>query len=597
MSPFRQALHLLDPAARRRLPLLLASLSIGLIFPLMLAVVDPSAVTNAPGLRWIRTTFGDVGHAQLVLGFAVVTSMLFVAKNVMAALLTRWQYRVMFDAEAEIGVRLFLRYLTTPWRAIAGRNSSELIRNASTCVSHVVLSVLIPGMTLVVELMLACAIVAMLLLVDPLAALVCFGLALVAGSSYYLMVHGMLARIGHEFQESTFGLLNQLKQGIGAGREIRVLGRTDELIRHMRDVRAVYARSQARRNFLNQLPRNYLETTLVLAVLITIVVLTVTRGTEPLAPVLAVFAVAALRLLASAGRILASLQQVRIGLAPLRSVHDDFQLLPPPSEPVARGVAPREPARLRSGIVLTNLSFRYEPDRPALADINLTIPWGDNLGVIGASGSGKSTLIDVILGLLPPQQGRIEIDGRPLAEVAGWQQCVGYVPQVIYLTDDTLRRNVAFGLADHEIDESTLRRALDQANLLDVVAGLPKGVDTPVGELGASLSGGQRQRIGVARALYHDPEVLILDEATSALDSETESNVLGAIEALSGKKTVIVVAHRLSTLSRCSRLIVLKEGRIVDCGRFDELNQRNAEFARMVTLSRAESIDVPELAP
>jgi ATP-binding cassette subfamily C protein len=194
-----------------------------------------------------------------------------------------------------------------------------------------------------------------------------------------------------------------------------------------------------------------------------------------------------------------------------------------------------------------------------------------------------------MLGLVTPQQGRVEIDGQDLRVVANeWRRKIGYVPQVVYLTDDTLRRNVALGLADDQIDDDAVRRALNQADLTSFIAPLPKGVDTPVGELGAYLSGGQRQRIGIARALYHNPDVLILDEATSALDIETESNVLDAVGTLTGQKTIIIVAHRLTAVRRCSRMLVLDQGRIVESGRFEELMQRSSQLARMAEVVSAE---------
>ena len=600
MIPIRQALDLLDSRTRRRLPLLLASFglvavfeaaSIGLVFPLMLAVVDPAAVNEAPGFGWIRDVFGDADQGRLILVLGLAMGALFVAKNVLAALLIRWQFRVLFAAEAEAGTRLYLRYLKAPWHVIAGRNSSELIRNASTSLSHAFLSILIPALTVAAEVMLALAVLVVLMLVDPIVAVVGFGLSVAAGTMYYLTVHKTLERVGQAFQQASFGLLNQLKQGIGAGREIRVLGRTDEFVRKMRETRDVYAGAQARRGFLNQMPRYYLETTLVVAVLVTIGAMIALRGTGTVAPTLALFALAALRLLNSASRILASLQQTRVGLAPLRAVHQDLCSAPADGaagdrKPAVGGTAVPED---KSGIVLSGVSFRYDSDRPAVTDISLRIPWGESLGVVGPSGSGKSTLIDLILGLLPPQEGRVEVDGGDLSEIGQeWRNRVGYVPQAIYLTDDTLRRNVALGLADHEIDDGALQRALGQANLSEFVAGLPKGMDTPIGELGTFLSGGQRQRIGIARALYHDPEVLVLDEATSALDNETESIVLGAVEALSGEKTVIVVAHRLSTVRRCDRLVVLGDGRLVDSGPFDDLASRSDRFARLVELGRLE---------
>jgi ATP-binding cassette subfamily C protein len=609
MNAFQQAIALLDGPTRRRLPILMASFalvallevfSIGLIFPLMIALVNPSGLTDMPIFGWLDVYMAQFDRAQLIIWLGLLIGAGFVIKNALAVLLVRWQYRIIFNAEASAGERLYARYLTAPWPVVAGRNTSELIRNASNSVSHAFLSVIIPGITLASELTLAILVIAMLLALDPAIAAATLAFSLAAGSVYYLGVRNRLAQIGHEFQDANFGLLNHLKQGLGAGREIRVLSRSDEFLRQLHDVRRAYAQSQARRSFLQVLPRYYFETMLVFAVIAIVAAMTLTRGAEAVPPILALFAVATLRLLASAGRILTLIQQIRIGLAPLAAISHDMQHLRPADPRASTPVGGRTDRShgAPGGIVLTNVTFSYGSDRPAIADLSLTIHWGESLGILGPSGSGKSTLIDLILGLIVPDAGRIEIDSHDMTSILpSWQRRVGYVPQTIYLTDDTLRRNVAFGLADDVIDNDALRRALRQANLDGFVASLPRGADTPVGELGAFLSGGQRQRIGIARALYHDPSVLVLDEATSALDSETEAVVLSAVEALAGQKTVIVVAHRLSTVRRCDRLLMLSQGKVADIGGFEELMQRNETFVRMIDLNRLtpDAIEAAEL--
>jgi ABC-type multidrug transport system fused ATPase/permease subunit len=215
-------------------------------------------------------------------------------------------------------------------------------------------------------------------------------------------------------------------------------------------------------------------------------------------------------------------------------------------------------------IRLANVNFTYpSAAAPALRDLRLRISKGEAVGFVGPSGSGKSTLVDVVLGLLTPGTGQVLVDNKDIqGNLRAWQDQIGYVPQSIYLTDDTLRRNVAFGLPDREIDEAAVSRAVRAAQLEEFVEGLPKGLDTIVGERGIRLSGGQRQRIGIARALYHDPAVLVLDEATSALDTVTERDVMQAVSALHGNKTVLIVAHRLSTVANCDRLYRLEQGRI-----------------------------------
>jgi ABC-type multidrug transport system fused ATPase/permease subunit len=228
-------------------------------------------------------------------------------------------------------------------------------------------------------------------------------------------------------------------------------------------------------------------------------------------------------------------------------------------------------------IKVENLNFHYENvELDVLKNVSISINRGEAVGFVGQSGSGKSTLIDVMLGLLHPQSGLVTINGQSIEDVKqSWQKTIGYIPQTIFLMDDSLRRNIAIGIADNEIDEMAIREALSSAQLEDFVSSLPEGLDTVVGERGVRLSGGQRQRIGIARALYHRPSVLVLDEATSSLDTETEHGVMQAVQALQGDKTVIIVAHRLSTVEYCDRLYRLDAGRIVDEGTFDEVMNRS----------------------
>ncbi len=607
-NAFWQAYDLMDAQLRRRLPWLLASflvvacleaISIGLVLPLIMALINPSVIQGGESFAWLRKLSGSTNQIGLLIELGVAIGVLFLVKNVLSALLMRWQYHVLARAEAEVGVEIFARFLTAPWRAVGGRNSSELIRNASTSLSSAFVLVITPALTLCVDVLFSLAIVIMLMFVDWRAASIALVFALAAGTAYYKLVHRSLARIGSAFQRTTFNLLNQLKEGIGAGREIRVLARPDQFIDKMRQVRIEYADIQAKRTFLGQLPRSYLETALVFAVLGTTAGAIAIHGPELVAPLLALFAVAAFRLLTSASRILVSLQQMRAGVAALRAVHEDLENLIPEQLPTgaeASTTAPKpQGTGPGSGVFVNRVSFAYEPARPALFDVSLRLPWGQSIGIVGPSGSGKSTLIDIILGLLQPDSGQVEVDGRNIAEHLGsWRRRIGYVPQTIYLNDDTLKRNIAFGLRDGEISDDNVVRALSQASLSEFVASLPEGWNTRIGELGTGLSGGQRQRIGIARALYSNPDVLILDEATSALDAETEASVLGTIRSILGTKTIIVVTHQLSTLRGCNRLAILKAGRIIDEGKFEDLIQRSADFERMVELGRNNALTAAE---
>jgi ABC-type multidrug transport system fused ATPase/permease subunit len=296
-------------------------------------------------------------------------------------------------------------------------------------------------------------------------------------------------------------------------------------------------------------------------------------GNEPkeIVPVVGLFAATAFRVLPSVNKVVGSRQLLKVSRNAIETIYSDLQL------PLLSKTGLNEETLEFGTLQVENLTFTYEGiAESVLNNVNIHIEKGEAVGFVGQSGSGKSTLIDIMLGLLEPQNGSILINGQTIENVKqSWQKQIGYIPQTIFLMDDSLRRNIAIGIADSEIDEVAIQEALKSAQLEDFVASLPEGLDTVVGERGVRLSGGQRQRIGIARALYHRPSVLVLDEATSSLDTETEHGVMQAVQALQGDKTVIIVAHRLSTVEYCDRLYRLDAGRIVDEGTFDEVMDRS----------------------
>ena len=279
-------------------------------------------------------------------------------------------------------------------------------------------------------------------------------------------------------------------------------------------------------------------------------------------------------------RTAANINRIRFGSAAVDNVLDDIAASEAWQKPTA---APAEPFVLKTAIEMRDVDFAYDATAtPAVRNIDLIVNRGDTLAIVGQTGSGKSTILDLILSLLSPTSGEVLVDGAPIeSRLPGWLTSIGMVPQSHYLMDDTIRRNVAFGLSDRLIDDARVIEALKLAQLDEFVATLPDGVETMVGEHGVRLSGGQRQRIVIARALYPDPSILILDEGTSALDSATESDLMEALQQASRDRTVIIVAHRLSTVRRADRIVFLDEGRIVDVGRFDELLGRNESFREL----------------
>jgi len=304
-----------------------------------------------------------------------------------------------------------------------------------------------------------------------------------------------------------------------------------------------------------------------------LVVIIIMKGNsiDTLLPTVGLFAAAAFRLLPSANRILGAIQSIRYVSPVIDTIYSEFNLF---SNEIKKEV--NVPLQFNNSISLDKVIYRYpETNSEALNDINIIIPHGASVGFVGGSGSGKSTLVDIILGLLSPVSGVLKVDGIDIQNnLRGWQDQIGYVPQSIFLTDDTLRRNVALGIDENQIDNDLVWKAICSSQLETFVNELPNKLETIVGERGERLSGGQLQRIGIARALYHEPSILVLDESTSALDTETENAVMDAIRALQGKKTIIIVAHRLTTIEHCDFLYRLEKGTIVDGGKTSEILQR-----------------------
>jgi ABC-type multidrug transport system fused ATPase/permease subunit len=352
-----------------------------------------------------------------------------------------------------------------------------------------------------------------------------------------------------------------LQEGLGAVKDVILLGRETDFLAQYRVHNVQSAQAGQLQNTLQQLPRLWLELLAIsgLAILV-ISMLAQGNALESILPTLGLFAAAAFRLIPSVNRVLGAVQSLRYGQSVIDILHSELNLTKPDAVKTESPVAP-----FHSALELKNVTYGYPgASEPSLKGISLAIQRGESIGFIGGSGAGKSTLVDVVLGLLTPDAGKVTVDGKDIqVSLRNWQDQIGYVPQSIFLTDNTLRRNVAFGLSDTQIDDAAVKRSIRAAQLEEFVVSQPDGLETIVGERGIRLSGGQRQRIGIARALYHDPAVLVLDEATSALDNATEAEVMRAVTALHGKKTVLIVAHRLSTVEHCDRLYRLEKGQVV----------------------------------
>ncbi|NDA96736.1 MAG: ABC transporter ATP-binding protein [Actinobacteria bacterium] len=400
--------------------------------------------------------------------------------------------------------------------------------------------------------------------------LVAFG---VGAWLFQLLTRRRIERWGDQRNLHDGMILQHLQQGLGGAKDVKILGRESEFLdqheKHLKEslrINRVYS-------VLQTMPRMYMEILTIagLAALVISMVLQKQSFTE-IIPTLGLFAAAAFRVMPSINRLLGALQTLLYSRAIIASVYADFKLDAPDENKLVTGIPFSEQLELRS------VTFQYPTaSTPSLQQVSLVVRRGEAVGFVGPSGAGKSTLVDVILGLFAPTAGLVLVDGQDIQKnLRNWQNQIGYVPQSIYLTDDTLRRNVAFGLGDENIDENSVRNAIRLAQLEEFVSSLPENLDTVVGERGVRLSGGQRQRIGIARALYHNPSILVLDEATSSLDTPTEHGVMQAVQALQGSKTVIIVAHRLSTVEYCDRLYRIESSRLIEEGTFDEVVKRSA---------------------
>jgi len=575
MTTARQIWSILLPGQRRSAVVLFAlvvagtfleTLSIGLVVP-ALAFMTRGGQAAPPGLTpWIEW-LGNPSTSGLILVVLLILLAVYALKSAFLLFVAYWQSRFVTATQASTSRRLYAIYLQQPWLFHLQRHSSDLMRTmnearefSQTCSLFI--------MT-VSEILALGGLISLLLWFEPLGATVVACLLGAAGWLFTVVIHGRSKFWGRTQRHHSKMAIKHAQQGFGSAKDVKIRGCEDQFLRQFRVHTDALARLAALQSFVYQMPRLWYELLAVAALLLLSTVM-VWRGTpsERLIPMLGLFAAVAFRMLPSVNHVTTAIQKLRHSGATLDALQRELglgQTLPP--RPAAI------PIRFHDSVLLENVSFRYPTGAHAVLDgISIRIPHGAAVGFVGGSGAGKSTLVDVILGLLPPQSGRVLVDGQDIHDnLRGWQDIIGYVPQSIYLCDESIRSNVAFGVPEDEIDDRAVRRALEAAQLDAFVASLPQGHDTTVGERGVRLSGGQRQRIGIARALYHDPQVLVLDEATSALDSDTEREVMSAVNALHGTKTLIIVAHRLTTVSTCDLLYRLEQGRVVQAGTFAEV--------------------------
>lgn len=560
----------------------LEALGVGLVLPFIAIIEKPERLNDL--LFWRQHSLPLTSREQyewlLILSFGFGALYLF--KNLFIAGTNYFQFKFLNEKQRKFSVILLRSYLFKPYTFHLQNNTAKLIQNASQETTNIFNNYLLPLLIIISESLIVFAIFTVIVLSNPFISLVVIAILAILSYLFFKFFRKKLKETGAQRVYYAQKVVQSINQGLGGIKEVKVLGREQVFLDVYEQNLIEDRKANFFLNFINQLPRSYFETLAVTAILLIIILTLIQRGSmAQVLPLISLFAAAAFRLLPSATRLMTSLNNVIFYAASVDIIYDDIleaRSFAMPKMAAATAVKP-----FRDRLELINLYYTYpNAARPALCGVSLTIKQGEMVGFVGSSGAGKTTIVDLILGLLEPCQGDIRIDGESIYQnLPQWQRQIGYIPQTIYLSDDTLRRNIAFGLPDAAVDEMALIAAVKAAQLWDFVSTLPNGLETVVGERGVRLSGGQRQRIGIARALYHNPSVLIMDEATAALDNRTEAGVMDAIQALSGEKTVIMIAHRLSTVMDCDRLYLMANGQVAAVGSYQELLKTSPEFRAM----------------
>ncbi|MGK7873298.1 MAG: ABC transporter ATP-binding protein [Xenococcaceae cyanobacterium] len=563
------------------------TLGVGLVLPFIYLLENPQLVQQEGILGWVYQAVGEPAPRQFLIWAGLGFIGIFLIKNAYLTGLNYLQCRFIYDKQVELCSRLFRSYIYSPYYFHLQRNTAELILNLTSETPVFFNSVLIPGLLVVTEMTILVCLGLLLLVLEPLTSLAAAGGISLATISFYRIIRLKLSEWGKARQYHDGQLIQTINQGLGGVKEAKVLGREQLFLDEYQSHNISSTRAVQFSHIVRQLPRFFIESIAIVGLMLILVsVLAQGRNLSAILPTLSLFAVATFRLMPSINRILNSVTLMRFSSHSLHVIYHDLIELKPLLENSrsanSRKIADKTPV-LKTAIELRNVFYRYPgASDNSLKGVSLMIPKGKSVGFVGASGAGKTTIVDVILGLLAPTQGQVLVDGHDIyQDLSSWQRLIGYIPQSIYLCDDTLRNNIAFGIPEEEIKEDWIESAVQSAQLTELVESLPQGLDTLVGERGVRLSGGQRQRVGIARALYHNPQVLVMDEATAALDNQTEAEVMQAVEKLSGEKTLIMIAHRLSTVKNCDRLYFMNQGKIVDWGTYDELCQRNRDFQQM----------------
>ena len=545
---------------------ILEAIGIGAILPLISIMGNPDFLTVYPKVTKYAGIFGIMTHIQFIITATFLLLILYIIKNIYLA----WQNKIQIDFAVQNQIyyseELLTEYLQKPYLYHLNHNTATLLRNVNSGGVIVFSLIMVSMFTLLTEIITAVTIWLMLVMIDAFTAIIVAGFI---GSLLYFIIKGFRKKIteqGKIQNEYSALYIKCINQSLGAIKETKVSCKEEFFLDAFRKAYFEYGKANGKFLFMNQLPRMLIETIIVCGLLLLIITkLMLGNQPEEIVPLLGVLALAAFRLMPSANRIVNLSNGIRFQMPLFNELYEDLLIIKNKGAKETETCLQKPESRMdfENVISVEELGFAYpEIEKQVLNNISFSIPKGKFVGIVGPSGAGKTTFVDILLGLLAPNKGKISVDGKNIYDdIRTWQANLAYVPQSIYLIDGTIRENIALGVDEKEINDALINKVLQMAELYDFVQELPAGIDTTVGERGVKLSGGQRQRIGIARALYYQPQVLVLDEATSALDNETEKSITDTILKLKGQITIIAVAHRLTTLAQCDFKVKFENGK------------------------------------
>lgn len=573
INSFKKIMYVFDAKQKRTMLVLIAEIILGAVFellgvtailPFVTVAMSPNGVNKQKFLLNIYNALAFKDTSTFLAFLAAILILIFVVKNLYLTFMNHSIYRFTYSSQRRLAYKLLDSYLHQPYVFFLDHNSADLVQNVSTDVMQF-FDVVLCLMQFAVEIIVCSALIIYLIITDK---SITFGIVVILALYFGLFFKVLKRNIkqkGEIVRNNRIGMSKWLLQSFGGIKETKIYQKEDFFLTKYDDEYKSFAKNHCSYQTLAYIPKPAMEAVVICTILLVMIV-KLLRGVDSVyfVGIISVFGVAAMRLLPAFNRISGYLSRIMFNKVSVDAIYEDLKTV---ESLMGRNDDDKDDSSIcfNDAIEIDKLSFRYpKVDENVLENVTLTIPKNKSVAFIGPSGAGKTTLADIVLGILYQQNGRILVDGLEVdTSQSVWKKKLGYIPQTIFLMDDTIKNNIAYGIDESEIDEGRMQEVLKESQLKDFVDTLPQGINTEIGERGVRLSGGQRQRIGIARALYSNPEILVLDEATSALDTETETAVMEAIDGLSGKKTMIIIAHRLSTIENCDIVYEVKDGTVI----------------------------------